>query len=136
MVDAVSPGVSFPLGATFDGLGTNFSVFSQAAEAVELCLFDNGAETRYQLPEVDAYCWHGRVEGVEPGCRYGYRVHGPYAPESGLRCNPAKLLLDPYAKAVDGEVVWGQPPYAYDRRADDLCIDTSDSAASMPKAIV
>jgi glycogen operon protein len=137
MVPAVSPGEAFPLGATFDGLGTNFSVFSQAAESVELCVFDgDGHETRYPLPEVDAYCWHGNFEGVEPGCRYGYRVHGPYKPEAGLRCNPAKLLLDPYAKAVDGEVVWGQPPYAYDRRADDLCIDRSDSAASMPKAIV
>ena len=78
---------------------------------MELCLFDeDGNETRYQLPEVDAYCWHGHFEGVEPGCRYGYRVHGPYEPEAGLRCNPAKLLLDPYAKAVDGEVMWGQPP--------------------------
>ena len=73
---------------------------------------------------------------MEPGCRYGYRVHGPYDPETGRRCNPAKLLLDPYAKAVDGEVIWGQPPYAYDRRADDLRINTSDSAASIPKAIV
>jgi glycogen operon protein len=136
MAHAVSPGEPFPLGATFDGLGTNFGLFSQAAEAVELCLFDNGSETRYQLPEVDAYCWHGYLEGVEPGCRYGYRVHGPYQPEAGLRCNPAKLLLDPYAKAVDGEVIWGQPPYAYVLKADDLKIDTSDSAPSMPKAIV
>ena len=137
MVPAISPGEAFPLGATFDGLGTNFSVFSQAAESVELCVFDGaGRETRYPLPEVDAYCWHGNFEGVEPGDRYGYRVYGPYQPEAGLRCNPAKLLLDPYAKAVDGEVVWGQPPYAYDLRADDLRIDTSDSAASMPKAIV
>ncbi len=137
MIPAVSPGEPFPLGATFDGLGTNFSVFSQAAEAVELCLFDgDGREWRYPLPEVDAYCWHGHFEGVEPGRRYGYRVHGPYEPEKGVRCNPAKLLLDPYAKAVDGEIVWGQPPYAYDLQADDLRIDTSDSAASMPKAIV
>jgi isoamylase len=137
MVYAVYPGAPFPLGATFDGLGANFALFSQAAEAVDLCLFDDdGTETRYRLPEVDAYCWHGYVEGVEPGRRYGYRVHGPYKPESGLRCNPDKLLLDPYAKAVDGQVTWGQPPYSYDLRADDLRIDTSDSAASMPKAIV
>jgi isoamylase len=136
MVLAASPGSPFPLGATFDGLGTNFSLFSQAAEAVELCLFDNGVETRHQLSEVDAYCWHGYLEGVEPGTRYGYRVHGPYAPEAGWRFNPAKLLLDPYAKAVDGEVRWGQAPFAFDREADDLTIDTSDSAASMPKAIV
>ena len=137
MVDAVSPGDSFPLGATFDGLGANFSVFSQAAEAVELCLFDDaGNETRHQLPEVDAYCWHGHLEGVEPGCRYGYRIHGPYKPEEGLRCNPAKLLLDPYAKAVEGDVTWGQPVYSYDLNADDLHLDATDSARYMPKAIV
>lgn len=86
MVYAVYPGEPFPLGATFDGLGANFALFSQAAEAVDLCLFDDdGTETRYRLPEVDAYCWHGYVEGVEPGRRYGYRVHGPYKPESGPR---------------------------------------------------
>src|SRR5579862_1195093 len=131
------PGEPFPLGATFDGLGTNFSLFSQVAEAVELCLFDDeGVETRYELPEVDAYCWHGYLEAVEPGCRYGYRVHGPYQPEAGLRFNPAKLLLDPYAKAVDGEVLWGQPPYPYQLGADDLRIDTTDSSIAMPKAIV
>jgi isoamylase len=134
---AVSPGDAYPLGATFDGLGTNFSVFSNAAEAVELCFFDDdGTETRYPLPEVDAYCWHGHFEEVEPGQRYGYRVHGPYKPEAGLRCNPAKLLLDPYAKAVDGEVRWGQSVYSYDRKADDLHMDATDSAAAMPKAIV
>jgi glycogen operon protein len=134
---AVSPGDAYPLGATFDGLGTNFSLFSNAAEAVELCLFDErGIESRFSLPEVDAFCWHGHLEGVEPGQRYGYRVHGPYKPEDGLRCNPAKLLIDPYAKAVDGEVQWGQRPYSYDFDADDRQIDTSDSAASMPKAIV
>jgi glycogen operon protein len=137
MNHSVSPGDPFPLGATFDGLGTNFAVFSQAAEAVELCLFgDDGRESRYLLPEVDAYCWHGHLEEVEPGCRYGYRVHGPYDPESGLRCNPSKLLLDPYAKAVEGEVQWGQAPYAYVLKADDLKMDTTDSASSMPKAIV
>jgi glycogen operon protein len=133
----VSPGEAFPLGATFDGLGTNFSVFSQAAEAVELCLFDDdGQETRVELPEVDAYCWHGYLEDIEPGTQYGYRVHGPYQPEAGVRCNPAKLLLDPYAKAVAGEVIWGQPPYAYDLKADDLHPDSSDSGPSMPKALV
>ncbi|HMC38583.1 MAG TPA: glycogen debranching protein GlgX, partial [Acidimicrobiales bacterium] len=133
----IFPGDAFPLGATFDGLGTNFSVFSQAAQAVELCLFDeDGHESRFELPEVDAYNWHGYLEEIEPGQRYGYRVHGPYQPEHGLRCNPSKLLIDPYAKAIDGEVRWGQPPYGYDLDADDLTIDDSDSAASMPKAIV
>ncbi len=134
---SLPPGDPFPLGATFDGLGTNFAIFSQAAEAVELCIFDDeGAEARYELREVDAYCWHGYLEGVEPGTRYGYRVHGPYKPEDGLRFNPAKLLLDPYAKAVDGRVTWGQAPYPYDLEADDLVIDETDSAAAMPKAIV
>jgi isoamylase len=80
MPGRASPGEPFPLGATFDGLGTNFSLFSQVAEAVELCLFDDEGETRYELPEMDAYCWHGYLEEVEPGTRYGYRVHGPYHP--------------------------------------------------------
>jgi glycogen operon protein len=141
MVHAPSPGDPFPLGATFDGLGTNFAVFSQAAEAIDLCLFESHGdgklvEQRYPLSEVDAYSWHGHLEGIEPGCRYGYRVHGPYDPEKGLRCNPNKLLLDPYAKAVDGAVEWGQPPFPYDLAKDDLTPDDSDSADSMPKAIV
>ncbi|MDA8045747.1 MAG: glycogen debranching protein GlgX [Actinomycetota bacterium] len=133
----VFPGDPYPMGATYDGLGTNFSVFSQAAEAVELCLFgDEGTETRYELPEVDGYNWHGYLEEIEPGQRYGYRVHGPYDPDRGLRCNPAKLLIDPYAKAIDGQVQWGQAPYGYDLGADDSVIDISDSAAVMPKSIV
>jgi isoamylase len=137
MKHRMSAGEPFPLGATYDGTGTNFSVFSGVAEAVELCLFDDdGTETRYELSEVDAYCWHAWLEGVQPGCRYGYRVHGPYRPEEGLRCNPAKLLIDPYAKALDGEVHWGQDPYSYPLGGDDLSLDTTDSAASMPKAIV
>ena len=137
MVPAVSPGEPFPLGATFDGLGTNFSVFSQAAEAVELCLFDDGGtETRYQLPEVDAYCWHGHLEGVEPGCRYGYRVHGPYDPETGPALQPGQAAPRPLRQGGRRRGHVGPAAYAYDRRADDLRIDTSDSAASMPKAIV
>jgi glycogen operon protein len=137
MLGPISPGDPFPLGATYDGSGTNFSVFSQLAEAVELCLFDqSGREERHLLPEVDAYCWHGYLDGVEPGWRYGYRVHGPYQPEQGLRSNPSKLLLDPYAKAVEGEVQWGQPVYPYQLQADDLTPDDSDSAADMPKGIV
>jgi glycogen operon protein len=137
MAGRISPGEPFPLGATYDGLGTNFSLFSQVADSVELCLFDvDGKETRHELPEVDAYCWHGFVEQIEPGQRYGYRVHGPYDPEKGVRCNPAKLLLDPYAKAVEGEVKWGQAPFGYDLREDDLTVNTTDSAASMPKSLV
>ncbi|HVA74961.1 MAG TPA: glycogen debranching protein GlgX [Acidimicrobiales bacterium] len=136
MQPPVSPGDPFPLGATFDGLGTNFSVFSAVAESVELCLFEDGDEVCYVLPEIDAYCWHGYVEGIEPGVRYGFRVQGPYDPKQGLRCNPNKLLLDPYAKAVDGKVKWGQPVYPYKLGGDDLTMDTTDSAPDMPKAFV
>ena len=94
------PGSAYPLGATFDGNGTNFALFSEGAERVELCLFgERGAETRVEVAEVDAYVWHVYLPGVQPGQRYGYRVHGPYDPPSGRRFNPAKLLLDAYAKA-------------------------------------
>ena len=93
----VWPGERYPLGATYDGMGTNFAIFSEAAERIELCLFDEwdtGAERRVELREVDAYVWHAYLPGIEPGQRYGYRVHGPYDTADGLRCNPAKLLLD------------------------------------------
>ena len=101
---AVWPGDSYPLGATYDGAGTNFALFSEVAERVELCLFDeDGKETRIDLREVDGFVWHGYLPGISPGQRYGYRVHGPYDPAAGQRCNPAKLLLDPYAKAIDGD---------------------------------
>ena len=97
------PGSPYPLGATYDGGGTNFALFSEVAERVELCLFDDdGTETRVDLPEREALVWHGYLPRVVPGQRYGYRVHGPYDPPAGLRCNPNKLLLDPYAKAIDG----------------------------------
>src|ERR1041384_2688409 len=101
------PGEPFPLGATFDGDGTNFSLFSEAATRVQLCLFDDaGAETRVDLPEVTALSRHGYLAGIKPGQRYGYRVPGPWEPQQGLWCSPAKLLLDPYAKAVDGDWSW------------------------------
>ncbi|MCX2710918.1 glycogen debranching protein GlgX [Mycolicibacterium sp. J2] len=136
--DAVEiwPGKAYPLGATYDGYGTNFSVYSEVAERVELCLFDaDGTETRVTLPEVDAFVWHGLVPNVEPGQRYGYRIHGPYDPANGQRCNPNKLLVDPYAKAIDGQFHWDQTLFGYnfgdpDSRNDD------DSAASMPKSVV
>jgi glycogen operon protein len=130
------PGKAYPLGATYDGSGTNFAVFSEVAEKVELCLFDaDGTETRVTLPEMDGFVWHGFIPGVEPGQRYGYRVHGPYDPKAGQRCNPNKLLLDPYAKAIDGTFKWNQSLFGYtfgdpDSRNDD------DSAASMPKSVV
>jgi isoamylase len=129
------PGKAYPLGATYDGSGTNFAVFSEAAEKVELCLFDNGDETRVTLPEVDGFVWHGFIPNIEPGQRYGYRVYGPYDPAAGQRCNPNKLLIDPYAKAIDGTFEWNQSLFGYnfgdpDSRNDD------DSAASMPKSVV
>ncbi|HLY83484.1 MAG TPA: glycogen debranching protein GlgX, partial [Acidimicrobiales bacterium] len=133
----VSPGDPYPLGAVWDGVGTNFSVFTSVAEKVELCLFGpDGTEDRVHLPEIDGFCWHGYIEGVGPGQRYGFRVHGPYEPEHGLRCNPNKLLLDPYAKAVDGEVLWHPAVYPYVLGRDDTVRNDEDSAAYMPKSIV
>ena len=130
------PGKAYPLGATYDGSGTNFAVFSEAADCVELCLFDaDGAETRVVLPEVDGFVWHGFIPNVEPGQRYGYRVHGPYDPPAGQRCNPNKLLLDPYAKAIDGTFEWNQSLFGYTFGDPDSRND-EDSAASMPKSVV
>jgi isoamylase len=132
----VWPGRPYPLGATYDGAGTNFSLFSEVAEAVDLCLFDDlGAETRIPLDEVDASCWHAYLPNLGPGQRYGYRVHGPWAPERGERCNPAKLLLDPYAKAVDGPVPPHRSTFAYDPADPDVRND-DDSGAHMAKAVV
>ena len=109
------PGSAYPLGATFDGSGTNFALFSEAAERVVLCLFDDdGVETHVEMRDVDAYVWHCYLPQVQPGQRYGYRVHGPYDPERGLRANPSKLLLDPYAKAVCGEIDWDPSLFSYD----------------------
>ncbi len=135
------PGEPFPLGATWDGAGTNFSLFSEHAEAVELCLFDDEErETRVTLRERTAMQWHGYLPGVGPGCRYGFRVHGPYTPEQGHRFNPAKLLLDPYAKAIDGGVDWKAAstlPYVPDGSEDaDLRPDDADDAAAMPRCVV
>src|SRR4051794_40476881 len=108
------PGNPYPLGATFDGSGVNFAVFSEVAERVELCFIDDdGAETRYDLTEVDGYVWHAYVPNLQPGQRYGYRVHGPYDPANGHRCNPAKLLLDPYAKAIDGQIDGDEALFSY-----------------------
>ncbi|MEV5708446.1 glycogen debranching protein GlgX [Actinoallomurus sp. NPDC052274] len=132
----VWPGTPYPLGATWDGTGTNFALFSEVARRVELCLFDeDGAETRYALPETDGFVWHGYLPGVGPGQRYGYRVHGPYAPEQGHRCNPAKLLLDPYGKAIDGDVRWHESLFSY-RFAAPTELNTEDSAPYMPKNVV
>jgi isoamylase len=135
------PGTAYPLGATWDGAGTNFALFSEVAEQVELCLFGHGSaaehseETRVPLTEVDGFVWHCYLPGVGPGQRYGYRVHGPYHPERGHRCNPAKLLLDPYGKAVDGEVTWHQAVYSY-QHGDPSTLNHDDSAAYMPRNVV
>src|SRR5690625_1888853 len=109
------PGRPYPLGATFDGTGTNFALFSSVAARVELCLLDDdGGEQRVDLTEVDGHVWHGYVRAAQPGQRYGYRVHGPYDPAQGHRCDPSKLLLDPYAKAVHGSIDGHQALHSYD----------------------
>jgi len=130
------PGQAYPLGATFDGAGTNFALFSEVAERVELCLFDaEGAETRVELTEVDAFVWHCYLPSVQPGQRYGYRVHGPWDPAQGLRCNPNKLLLDPYAKATAGDISWDQALFSYNFGEEDSRND-EDSAAHMTYGVV
>jgi isoamylase len=130
------PGRPYPLGASYDGAGTNFSLFSEMAEQVELCLFDDeGGEQRVGLDEVDAYCWHVYLPSVAPGQRYGYRVHGPWAPEHGQRCNPAKLLLDPYAKAIEGQVRWDQACFPYNF-GDESSRNDDDSAPFVPRSVV
>lgn len=117
---SVWPGTPYPLGATYDGAGTNFSVFSEVAEKVELCLIgDDGAETRINLDEVDGFVWHAYLPAVAPGQRYGFRVHGPWEPAEGLRCDPSKLLLDPYGKSFDGDFDFTQALYSYDLAAGD-----------------
>ncbi|MDQ1391121.1 MAG: isoamylase [Acidimicrobiaceae bacterium] len=131
------PGQPYPLGASFSGVGTNFSLFSSVAERVELCLFDAaGVETRLDLPESTALCWHGYVPDVLPGQRYGYRVHGPYDPDNGLRCRPSKLLIDPYAKALDGGVDWDESLFEYHFGSPDDLNNDDDSAPHVPKAVV
>ncbi|OHR22525.1 glycogen debranching protein GlgX [Corynebacterium sp. HMSC034A01] len=116
----VWPGSSYPLGSTFDGAGTNFALFSGVAEKVELCLIDDGgAETRIPLEEVDNHVWHAYLPGVSPGQRYGYRVHGPWDPHNGKRCDPNKLLVDPYARAFDGEFDQHSSLFSYDAHADE-----------------
>ncbi|WP_066042739.1 glycogen debranching protein GlgX [Herbiconiux solani] len=136
------PGSAYPLGATFDGSGTNFALFSEAAARVVLCLFDDdpaspGAlvETQVEMTEVDAYVWHAYLPQVQPGQRYGYRVHGEYDPETGQRCNPNKLLLDPYAKATSGEIDWDQSLFSYTFGDPDSRND-EDSAAHMMLGVV
>ncbi len=132
------PGSAYPLGATYDGGGTNFALFSEVAEGVELCLYDDaGVEERVRVREVDAFVWHCYLPNVGPGQRYGFRVHGPFDPSHGHRCNPAKLLLDPYAKAVEGEVDWDESLFPYTFAAGpDGPVNEADSGQHMVKAVV
>ena len=132
----VWPGQPYPLGATFDGTGTNFALFSEGAEKVELCLFDElGTETRIDVAAQDSYVWHCYLPTVQPGQRYGYRVHGPWNPAEGQRFNSAKLLLDPYAKAVSGQIDWDQALFSYDFGDEDSFND-EDSAPHMMMGVV
>ncbi len=144
-------GNPYPLGATYDGSGTNFSLFSSVADGVELCLLGDGDgansgpgnlrdhgtidEQRVELTEVDGHCWHVYLPDVRPGQRYGFRVHGPWEPSKGLWCNPSKLLLDPYAKAIAGEMDWSPACFGYDFDDPDRP-NTDDSAQHVMKAVV
>ncbi|APH58003.1 Isoamylase [Granulibacter bethesdensis] len=137
----ISEGLPYPLGATWDGLGVNFALFSANATKVELCLFDSSGMRelqRIELPEYTDEVWHGYLPDARPGQVYAYRVHGPYAPEVGHRFNPHKLLLDPYAKAMVGDLHWDDACHGYiiGDENEDLSFDTRDSARFMPKCRV
>ena len=130
------PGGPYPLGATYDGAGTNFTLFSDVADGVELCLFDEeGEETRIPMQERNAFVWHIYLPRVAPGQRYGFRVHGPYDPSNGHRCDPSKLLMDPYAKALEGAIDWAPACFSYDFN-DPERRNTEDSAAHTMKSVV
>jgi glycogen operon protein len=140
--ERIWPGRTFPLGATADDEGTNFAVYSRHADAVELCLFDPEDPARevrrVRLPERTGHVWHAYLPGIRPGVLYGYRAHGPYEPESGLRFNPSKLLVDPYARAISGKADLAGPIFGYRPGApeEDLGRDDRDSAAAMPRSVV
>lgn len=140
MRTTVYPGSPFPLGATWDGEGVNFALFSENATAVDLCLFDSktNKEKRVRVKEVDNHIWHVYVPKLKPGQLYGYRVYGPYEPQNGHRFNPNKLLIDPYAKALSGRVEWNNAIFGYemDNVEEDLSFSEEDSAPYVPKAVV
>src|SRR5579884_872967 len=141
MAKTILPGRPYPQGATWDGSGVNFAIYSERAERVQLCLFNdlNSAECEtIDFREQTAHVWHAYIPTVRPGQLYGYRVHGPYDPQQGLRFNAAKLLIDPYATGIAGKVDWTQPifPYKLGGPEEDLAIDDSDDAAGMPKCVV
>ena len=137
----ISEGSPFPLGASWDGNGVNFALFSAHATKVELCLFDDSGETeleRIELPEYTDEVWHGYLPTARPGTVYGYRVHGPFEPEAGHRFNPNKLLIDPYARQLVGQLRWGPELFAYqlDHADKDKSFDERDSAPLMQKCRV
>ena len=132
----VWPGDPAPLGTTFDGSGVNVAVFSEVADHVEMCLFDHGHETRVRLPERSGYVHHGYLPRIRPGQRYGLRVHGPWNPDEGLWCNPAKLLIDPYAHAIDGDVDWDPAVFGYELGQETQPRNDADSAPYVPKCVV
>jgi isoamylase len=137
----IQPGQPHPLGACWDGSGTNFALYSSVAEKVELCLFEPGSVTeseRIELPHRTGHVWHAYLPGCLPGTLYGYRVHGPYEPAQGTRCNPGKLLLDPYARGIVGDYRWSNALYAYphDHPEQDLARNDEDSAPAMPRCQV
>ncbi len=140
MASMLLPGRPYPLGAKWDGTGVNFALYSENATGVELCLFNEKHEQveRIELRETTAFVWHGYIAGLQPGQLYGYRVQGPWEPERGMRFNPAKLLVDPYAQAISGHVDWKQPifPYQFGDKDPDLVRDDRDSAAGVPKCVV
>ena len=140
MITRIWPGKPYPLGATWDGQGVNFALFSEHATRVEVCLFDDAGATvesqRITLPEQTDYVWHAYIPDLVPGQCYGYRVHGPYTPERGLRFNPNKLLVDPYAKALSGQIQWADALFGYTVGEDDNTLDERDSAPFIPRSVV
>ena len=138
----VWPGQPYPLGATWDGEGVNFAIFSENATGVELCLFnkeDDATESaKIQIHEYTDQVWHCYLPDVRPGQYYGYRIHGPYKPEEGHRFNPAKLLIDPYAKAITGSIKWSNALFAYRVGGpnEDLEAEPDNSAGGVPKSVV
>ena len=135
----IREGNPFPLGATWDGKGVNFAIFSSSASKVEVCLFDHeGSQEieRFELPEYTNEVWHGYLPEIGPGTIYGFRVHGPYEPQAGLRFNPNKLLLDPCGKGYKGQITWDPAVFAYEFGKGDLTFSTLDSAPFMPKSVV
>ena len=137
----VLPGKPSPLGATSDAKGVNFAIYSESATAIDICLFDDVGQSEtavIRLPEFTGFVWHGYVPGLKPGQLYGVRAHGEFNPTQGLRFNPAKVLIDPYAKAIAGKMDWTSPIFSYPlgHPDADLAFDDNDNAAGVPKCVV